>query len=95
MARTITNHNSVVIPMTGHTANETGWNGDDTDHWHVCATCGETFDMKPIVADMLPAPSRLLVEVCGQKYGSTTAHDYQWNHSDTQHWKACKDCKHD
>ena len=88
----ITNHNSVVIPMTGHTANETGWNGDDTDHWHVCATCGETFDKEAHRGGHATCSKQATCEVCGQKYGSTTAHDYQWNHSDTQHWKACKDC---
>ena len=88
----ITDHNSVVIPSTGHTANETGWNDDDTDHWHVCATCGETFDKEAHRGGHATCSKQATCEVCGQKYGSTTAHDYQWNHSDTQHWKACKDC---
>lgn len=88
----ITDHNSVVIPATGHTANETGWNDDDTDHWHVCATCGETFDKEAHRGGHATCSKQATCEVCGQKYGSTTAHDYQWNHSDTQHWKACKDC---
>ena len=88
----IPDHNSVVIPATGHTANENGWYGNDTNHWHVCATCGETFDNEAHRGGHATCSERATCDVCGLKYGSTTDHDYQWQHDDTEHWKACKDC---
>ena len=88
----ITDHNSVVIPATGHTADATGWHGDDTDHWHVCTTCGETFDKEAHSGGHATCSKKATCEVCGLEYGSTTDHDYQWQHDNTEHWKACKDC---
>lgn len=88
----ITDHNSVVIPATGHTADEAGWHGDDTDHWHVCTTCGETFDKEAHSCGHATCSKKATCEVCGLEYGSTTDHDYQWQHDNTEHWKACKDC---
>ncbi len=73
----ITDHNSVVIPKTGHTANETGWYGDDTDHWQVCDLQCDVWQGSP-----QRRPCYLLQEkplVCGLEYGSTTDHDYQWH----------------
>ena len=83
---------SVVIPATGHTADATGWHGDDTDHWHVCTTCGETFDKEAHSGGHATCSKKATCEVCGLEYGSTTDHDYQWQHDNTEHWKACKDC---
>ena len=88
----ITDHNSVVIPATGHTADATGWHGDDTDHWHVCTTCGETFDKEAHSGGHATCSKKATCEICGLEYGSTTDHDYQWQHDNTEHWKACKDC---
>ena len=83
---------SVVIPATGHTADATGWHGDDTDHWHVCTTCGETFDKEAHSGGHATCSKKATCEICGLEYGSTTDHDYQWQHDNTEHWKACKDC---
>ena len=88
----ITDHNSVVIPATGHTADEAGWHGDATDHWHVCTTCGETFDKEAHSGGHATCSKKATCEICGLEYGSTTDHDYQWQHDNTEHWKACKDC---
>ena len=88
----ITDHNSVVIPATGHTADATGWYGDNTDHWHVCATCSAEFGKEAHRGGHATCSEKATCEVCNLKYGSTTDHDYQWQHDNTEHWKACKDC---
>ena len=88
----ITDHNSVVIPATGHTADEAGWHGDATDHWHICATCSAEFGKEAHRGGHATCSKKATCEVCGLEYGSTTDHDYQWQHDNTEHWKACKDC---
>lgn len=88
----ITDHNSVVIPATGHTADATGWHGDDTDHWHVCATCKEKFDEAAHTGGTATCSSKAVCDVCKAEYGTTTAHTFISKHDDTQHWKECSIC---
>ena len=83
---------SVVIPATGHTADATGWHGDDTNHWHVCATCKEKFDEAAHTGGTATCSSKAVCDVCKAEYGTTTAHTFISKHDDTQHWKECSIC---
>ena len=83
---------SVVIPATGHTADATGWHGDDTNHWHVCATCKEKFDEAAHTGGTATCSSKAVCDVCKAEYGTTTAHTFISKHDDTQHWKECSAC---
>ena len=83
---------SVVIPATGHTPSA-AWNYDGTYHWHVCTICKEVLDKTAHSGGEATCSKQATCEVCGQKYGATTAHDYQWQSNATQHWKECSACK--
>ena len=83
---------SVVIPATGHTADATGWHGDDTDHWHVCATCSAEFGKEAHRGGHATCSSKAVCDVCKAEYGTTTAHTFISKHDDTQHWKECSIC---
>ena len=88
----ITDHNSVVIPATGHTADDSGWNSNGTNHWHVCATCKEKFDEAAHTGGTATCSSKAVCDVCKAEYGTTTAHTFINKHDDTQHWKECNAC---
>lgn len=88
----ITDHNSVVIPATGHTADDSGWNSNGTNHWHVCATCKEKFDEAAHTGGTATCSSKAVCDVCKAEYGTTTAHTFISKHDNTQHWKECNAC---
>lgn len=88
----ITDHNSVVIPATGHTANETGWYGDDTDHWHVCTTCDAVLDKTAHSGGTATCQAKAICNVCKAEYGEKADHTFVSKHDDTQHWKECSVC---
>ena len=83
---------SVVIPATGHTADDSGWNSNGTNHWHVCATCKEKFDEAAHTGGTATCSSKAVCDVCKAEYGTTTAHTFISKHDDTQHWKECSAC---
>ena len=83
---------SVVIPATGHTADDSGWNSNGTNHWHVCATCKEKFDEAAHTGGTATCSSKAVCDVCKAEYGTTTAHTFISKHDDTQHWKECSIC---
>ena len=83
---------SVVIPATGHTADDSGWNSNGTDHWHVCATCKEKFDEDAHTGGIATCSKKAVCDVCKAEYGTTTAHTFVSKHDDTQHWKECSAC---
>ena len=87
----ITDKDSVVKKATGHTPSA-AWSYDGAHHWHVCTTCSEVLDKAAHSGGTATCSEQAACEACGQKYGATTAHDYQWQHDNTEHWKACKDC---
>ncbi len=83
---------SVVIPATGHTADDSGWNSNGTNHWHVCATCKEKFDEAAHTGGTATCSSKAVCDVCKAEYGTTTNHTFISKHDDTQHWKECSIC---
>ena len=83
---------SVVIPATGHTADDSGWNSNGTNHWHVCATCKEKFDEAAHTGGTATCSSKAVCDVCKAEYGTTTAHTFISKHDNTQHWKECSIC---
>ena len=87
----ITDKDSVVKKATGHSPSET-WSYDSDYHWHICTTCNAVLDKAAHSGGTATCSEQAACEACGQKYGATTAHDYQWQHDNTEHWKACKDC---
>ena len=88
----ITDHNSVVIPATGHTADDSGWNSNGTNHWHVCATCKEKFDEAAHTGGTATCSSKAVCDVCKAEYGTKTNHTFISKHDNTQHWKECNAC---
>ena len=87
----ITDKDSVVKKATGHSPSET-WSYDSDYHWHICTTCNAVLDKAAHSGGHATCSKKATCEVCGLEYGSTTDHDYQWQHDNTEHWKACKDC---
>ena len=83
---------SVVIPATGHTADDSGWNSNGTNHWHVCATCKEKFDEAAHTGGTATCSSKAVCDVCKAEYGTTTNHTFISKHDNTQHWKECSIC---
>ena len=88
----IVDKDSVVKKATGHSPSET-WSYDGDYHWHVCTICKEVLDKTAHSGGEATCSKQATCEVCGQKYGATTAHDYQWQSNATQHWKECSACK--
>ena len=87
----ITDKDSVVKKATGHTPSA-AWSYDGAHHWHVCTTCSEVLDKAAHSGGTATCSAQATCEACGQKYGATTEHDYQWNHDAAQHWKECSIC---
>ena len=81
-----------MIPATGHTADESGWNSNGTDHWHVCATCKEKFDEAAHTGGTATCSKKAVCDVCKAEYGTTADHTFISKHDDTQHWKECSAC---
>lgn len=87
----ITDKDSVVKKATGHSPSET-WSYDSDYHWHICTTCNAVLDKAAHSGGTATCSAQATCEACGQKYGATTEHDYQWNHDAAQHWKECSAC---
>ena len=87
----ITDKDSVVKKATGHTPSA-AWSYDGDHHGHVCATCNAVLDKAAHSGGTATCSAQATCEACGQKYGATTEHDYQWNHDAAQHWKECSAC---
>ena len=87
----ITNKDSVVKKATGHTPSA-AWSYDSDYHWHICTTCNAVLDKAAHSGGTATCSAQATCEACGQKYGATTEHDYQWNHDAAQHWKECSAC---
>ena len=83
---------SVVIPATGHTADESGWNSNGTDHWHVCATCKEKFDEAAHTGGTATCSKKAVCDICKAEYGTTTDHTFVSKNDTVQHWKECSAC---
>ena len=83
---------SVVIPATGHTADDSGWNSNSTNHWHVCATCKEKFDEAAHTGGTATCSSKAVCDVCKAEYGTTTDHTFISKNDTVQHWKECSAC---
>ncbi len=82
--------NYVINPSTGHVTHtpESEWSMDETHHWKECTGCNtQAFQKGEHVYDNA---CDVTCNTCG--YVRQTAHDFQMQSNDAEHWQQCSAC---
>ena len=86
---------TIAVDSDAHNFDESKWEKSETQHWYACKNgCGEKnavadHSWEVVKTDATDTGHKVVCTVCGYEKTEDHAHDGQWQHDGTHHWKTC------